>query len=154
KYTWIGVAALLIPALAALGSLSWINSIALGVPLALFSFHSDRCGIRMPIHATRQVSIGEARFARRLLAPGADTFDGCAGLECHVDSDCQPLCPRDEFHSAIPWPGQTVRAESVDCLRDRRAGLPDVHCVPLCGDGTRIGESGGTTCCRNQHAGP
>ena len=37
KHQWIGVAALLIPALAALGHLSWANSIALGVPLALFS---------------------------------------------------------------------------------------------------------------------
>jgi len=33
----VGVAALLVPALATLGNLSWINSTALGVPLALFS---------------------------------------------------------------------------------------------------------------------
>jgi LytS/YehU family sensor histidine kinase len=33
----VGVAAILIPALATLGKLSWINSTALGVPLALFS---------------------------------------------------------------------------------------------------------------------
>ena len=37
KHAWVGVAAILIPALATLGKLSWINSTALGVPLALFS---------------------------------------------------------------------------------------------------------------------
>src|SRR5215470_10883538 len=37
KQAWIGVAVLLIPALATLGNLSWVNSVALGVPLALFS---------------------------------------------------------------------------------------------------------------------
>jgi len=37
KYEWIGVAVVLIPALATLGNLSWVNSTALGVPLALFS---------------------------------------------------------------------------------------------------------------------
>jgi two-component system, LytTR family, sensor histidine kinase AlgZ len=37
QFEWVGVAAVLIPALATLGSLSWINSTALGVPLALFS---------------------------------------------------------------------------------------------------------------------
>jgi len=36
-YEWIGVAAVLIPALATLGNLSWVNSSALGIPLALFS---------------------------------------------------------------------------------------------------------------------
>jgi len=37
QFEWIGVAAVLIPALATLGNLSWVNSIALGIPLALFS---------------------------------------------------------------------------------------------------------------------
>ena len=37
KQQWIGVAALLIPALAALGNMTWTRSVALGVPLALFS---------------------------------------------------------------------------------------------------------------------
>ena len=37
RYEWVGVAALLIPALATLGNLSWVNSAALGIPLALFS---------------------------------------------------------------------------------------------------------------------
>src|SRR5262245_39378472 len=37
KFEWIGVAAVLIPALATLGNLSWVNSTALGIPLALFS---------------------------------------------------------------------------------------------------------------------
>jgi two-component system sensor histidine kinase AlgZ len=37
RYEWIGVAVVLIPALATLGNLSWVNSTALGVPLALFS---------------------------------------------------------------------------------------------------------------------
>jgi two-component system, LytTR family, sensor histidine kinase AlgZ len=37
KFEWVGVAVVLIPALATLGNLSWINSTAVGVPLALFS---------------------------------------------------------------------------------------------------------------------
>lgn len=37
QFEWIGVAAVLIPALATLGNLSWVDSIALGIPLALFS---------------------------------------------------------------------------------------------------------------------
>jgi two-component system, LytTR family, sensor histidine kinase AlgZ len=37
QFEWVGVAVVLIPALATLGNLSWINSTALGVPLALFS---------------------------------------------------------------------------------------------------------------------
>lgn len=37
KHQWIGVAVVLIPALATLGNLSWTNSVAIGVPLALFS---------------------------------------------------------------------------------------------------------------------
>src|SRR5215468_4886421 len=37
QFEWVGVAVVLIPALATLGDLSWINSTALGVPLALFS---------------------------------------------------------------------------------------------------------------------
>lgn len=37
KYAWIAVAAVLVPALALLGKLPWITSLALGVPLALFS---------------------------------------------------------------------------------------------------------------------
>src|SRR5215468_6967004 len=37
QYEWIGVALVLIPALATLGNLSWMNSTALGIPLALFS---------------------------------------------------------------------------------------------------------------------
>ena len=37
KQQWIGVAALLVPALAALGNMTWTKSIALGIPLALLS---------------------------------------------------------------------------------------------------------------------
>src|SRR5215467_431273 len=37
QFEWVGVAVVLIPALATLGNLSWINSTAMGVPMALFS---------------------------------------------------------------------------------------------------------------------
>jgi two-component system sensor histidine kinase AlgZ len=37
KYEWVGVAAVLVPALATLGNLSWVDSAALGIPLAMFS---------------------------------------------------------------------------------------------------------------------
>jgi len=37
QFEWVGVAVVLIPALATLGNLSWIDSTAMGVPLALFS---------------------------------------------------------------------------------------------------------------------
>jgi LytS/YehU family sensor histidine kinase len=37
QFEWIGVAALLIPAFATLGNLSWVNSTALGIPLAMFA---------------------------------------------------------------------------------------------------------------------
>src|SRR5690242_21042008 len=37
KYEWVGVAALLVPALATLGNLSWVDSAAFGIPMAMFS---------------------------------------------------------------------------------------------------------------------
>ena len=37
KFEWVGVAVVLVPALATLGNLSWADSAALGIPLALFS---------------------------------------------------------------------------------------------------------------------
>jgi two-component system sensor histidine kinase AlgZ len=37
KYEWVGVAVVLVPALATLGNLSWVESAALGIPLAMFS---------------------------------------------------------------------------------------------------------------------
>jgi len=37
RYDWVAVAAVLVPALRTLGNLSWTNSVALGVPLALGS---------------------------------------------------------------------------------------------------------------------
>ena len=37
KYAWIGVAAALVPALATLGNQSWVDSAALGIPLAMFA---------------------------------------------------------------------------------------------------------------------